>query len=231
VNILVLTLSGLVFLACVVSGFYFWWPTRYDPASRGSIGVALMTGAILAFAIFLLQLLTTATEQGRVRDREREGLRLQLAIEDHLEGIDLQGQDLSGFYLAGKQLTDAKLQNADLSDSNLSAADLQRAHLDDADLSNVDLSAANLTGVFLTGARFAGESTLEAACLRLADIRDVDLSAVDLTGADFSDAKYDTDTQLPRTFRPKPKQPCDDHAVDKCRLPEQRPAAVSCGAA
>jgi uncharacterized protein YjbI with pentapeptide repeats len=230
VNILVLTLSGLVFVACVVSGLYFWWPTRYDPASRGSIGVALMTGAILAFAIFLLQILMNATEQGRIRDREREGLRLQLAIEDNLGGIDLRGQDLSGFYLAGKQLTEAKLQNADLTDANLSAADLQRAHLDKATLHDVDLSAVNLTGGFLTGAHFAGESTLEAACLRLADIRDVDLSGVDLTGTDFSDAKYDTDTELPAGFRPKPQKPCDDPAPDKCRLPEQRPAAVSCGA-
>src|SRR3954451_20393646 len=146
VSIRVLTLSGVVFVACVVAGLYFWWPTRYDPASRGSIGVALMTGAILAFAIFLLQILMNATEQGRIRDREREGLRLQLAIEDNLGGIDLRDKDLAGFYLAGKQLTEAKLQKADLSDANLSAADLQRAHLDDANLRNVDLSAANLAG-------------------------------------------------------------------------------------
>jgi uncharacterized protein YjbI with pentapeptide repeats len=229
VNTLVLTLSGLVFVACVVSGLYFWWPTRHDPASRGSIGVALMTGAILAFAIFLLQILMNSAEQARIRDREREGLRLQLAIQDNLGGIDLHKQDLSGFYLAGKKLSDARLEKADLTDANLSAAVLQRAHLEGAVLHNVDLSAANLTGGFLAGAHFDPESTLEAACLRLADIRDVDLTGVDTTGADFSDAKYDTATQLPADSGLKPRKPCDDPAPDKCRLPAQSPSAVSCG--
>ena len=225
-------LSGVVFITCVAFGVHLWWPKRHDPGARSDAGVALMTGAVLTFAVFLLQLLTTMrfdqAEERRERARVRDDLRLQVAITDRLDGIDLRMQDLSGFYLAGKRLTDAKLESADLTGANLSGARLQRARLSDATLRAADLSGANLERAKLTRATFGGHASLEGACLRGADLQGADLAEADLTGADLSHAKYDTRTKLPNSYNPRPKQPCDSPAADRCLFPEQQPPAPAC---
>ncbi len=117
----------------------------WDPA--GSIGVAMLAGAVLAFKS--LQLLS----------KDWVGVHLSAAANlthADLSGADLSEASLSGTCLGGSiavaatfrhaNLSSANLARADLSGANLAGADLRGARLCCADLTRADLADANLVG-------------------------------------------------------------------------------------
>jgi uncharacterized protein YjbI with pentapeptide repeats len=189
----VIAIVGVMLLvATVIPGVRLYWPQRRDPVSRTDLGVALMTGALIAFAVLALQLLIQVRSQMDANDRqneaERQSLLLVLGRSQNLSGLDLHAKDLSGAYLNAKILSQADLvkanmENASLQDANLVAADLQGANLHNAHLERADLRHADFTGARLTGAKL-NNVNLDTAVFygdkggreRFADLTNADLS-------------------------------------------------------
>jgi uncharacterized protein YjbI with pentapeptide repeats len=212
----ILISSGAAFVVLVIGGVVLWWPSRDDPGAKSSIGAALLTGAVVSFAIFMLQVVTDARldeiEERRSRERALQDLRLQVAISPSLEGFNFrQGGDaidLSGFYFAGKRLVDARFIGITLDRANFNGADLRGAFLDGASLRGANLASANLENAKLPQAILT-RADLTSACLRGADLRGANLRRADLTGANLGDALYDTATFWPRQWRrPCPRPEC-----------------------
>ena len=62
--------------ATIVPGFLLWWPHHEQPIQRSDLGVALTTGAIIAFAVLVIQVLvdTRARQDDRHRQAAADGL-------------------------------------------------------------------------------------------------------------------------------------------------------------
>jgi uncharacterized protein YjbI with pentapeptide repeats len=184
----VIAVAGvLLLIATVIPGVRLWWPQHSDPVSRSDLGIALMTGALIAFAVLGVQLMIQIRSQRDANEREdqadRAALLLQLGRSSNLSGLDLHGQDLSDAYLNEKNLRGANLEHtwmtkASLQDSKLIGANLRSAKLDDARLDRADLRYADLGEASLVRAKLNGVN-LDAAALT----PDVDLSRADLSNA------------------------------------------------
>jgi hypothetical protein len=122
---------------------------------RRDVGGSLLTGSIVAFAVFALQVHLDSQRRG---EEGRDQFRLSVAFAQDLKELKPQFS-LSGMYLSGKDMDNAELQQQDLSDANLQGASLRGA----------DLEGANLTGANLYGANLRGSSIVDT----------------DLTGADL----------------------------------------------
>lgn len=167
-----------------------WIPSASAEGVTRQLGVGLVTGAVIALGVFLL-------DGHRQEQENARALRLSLSLQSDLRGIDLRGKDLSGYYLAGKDLRDAKLTGANLqnailartqlSNADLSGSNLRGANLVGADLSLARLGAALLVGANLTGARLE-EATLAGADLRRSSMRTANLSNAFAEGANFEHA-------------------------------------------
>jgi uncharacterized protein YjbI with pentapeptide repeats len=223
----VIVVVGCVVLTLtVVPGVWLWWPSRREAEQRSSLGAALLTGAVVSFAVFAVQLVFDArlrdveeqreAEQARRAEQQRaqanrNALQLTVGLQPDLSGIDLRKRNLGGFYLSRKRLVDAVLAGANLREANLSNADLTRAdlrearlvgaHLDRANLAGANLALANLSGAGLVQAKL-GNAELAGAVLTGADLR-----GADLRGASVGGASYDSATRWPRSAR---QQPCRD---------------------
>lgn len=188
-------LGVLLLIGTVVPGMRLWWPRHGDLVSRSDLGIALMTGAVIAFSVFALQLVIQIRSQrdadARERQADKQALLLLLGRSSDLSGVDLREKDLSHAYLNEKvlrggilekaTLTEVQLQDADLLGANLRRARLELAHLDRADLRFADFAGATLEGATLTGAN------LDAATL--SPLREGNrLVGVNLNGADLSNA-------------------------------------------
>lgn len=195
-------------VATVIPGIRLYWPQRGDPVSRTDLGVALMTGAFIAFAVLGLQLMIQIRSQfdanRRDAEAERQSLLLLLGRSQNLSGLDLHGKDLRGAYLNAKILRGANLAHADmrdalLQDTNLMAADLEGSNLAGAHLERADLRQANLVGANLQGAKL-NNARLDTAVFYgekggddlVADLRSADLTnawaSADLRHADLRKA-------------------------------------------
>lgn len=142
------------------------WLIRSPNGTRRDIGKSLLTGSIVAFAVFALQLHL----DGKRRSQEKqEQFRLSVGFAENLKGLEPEFS-LEGMYLSGKTL-----DNAELSGEDLSAVNLQGSSLHEADLTGADLSDANLYGADLTDAVLLG----------------TDLSGADLRGTQFTRATVD----------------------------------------
>jgi hypothetical protein len=134
------------------------------------VGSSILTGALVAFALGVVQL---HAESEREADARRDEFRVTLGVTQHLEGLDPKSVDpelsLEGMHLSGKILDRAKLQGVDLRDATLEAASLREAKLQEA-----DLRGASLFGADLTGARLE-DTDLREADLRFATLRNVRL--------------------------------------------------------
>jgi uncharacterized protein YjbI with pentapeptide repeats len=212
-----IALIGFVALAgTVVPGVRLWWPTRVDPLSRRDLGLALMTGALIAFSVLLLQLLfdirlaqsdhkrearQVAADRRRADEADQANFQLFVTRQADLAGVDLSRKQMIGFFLQGKNfaganLSGANLRTAILRHANLVGANLRDANLRDADLSYANLNQANLEGADLTGAtlgyadfsraRMSG-SKLVRADLGVATLR-ADLRHADLRFANLYNA-------------------------------------------
>lgn len=221
---LIVGLVGMILVLSVGPGLYFWWPTRKEPSCRSDLGVALMTGALIAFAVLGIQVVVDK----RLRDvegerrvaQERQALKLQLALQDKLIGIPLAGEQLQGIYLYDKNLAKANLRRANLTDAVLTESDLTDAQLEDAvliraimnrttlegaKLDRANMEYANLTGApmsdsdlasaRLEGAEFGG-ANLRWADFTGAKLQKASFLEADLRGAIFTGAQFDTGTEI-----------------------------------
>jgi uncharacterized protein YjbI with pentapeptide repeats len=211
---IVLLVVGLMAVP-TLPGIWGWWPSRRDPTCRRDLGVALMTGAVVAGAILLIQVVFDARiasiehhRQAEQRRRDqiaraadaRASLQLTVGLARNLRGMDFRGKDLSGFYLGWKNLRDALFAEAHLENAMLPGADLRGASLDGADLRSAHFDRARLERTNLNGADLRG------AVLSLAHIDGADMTWADLRGANlrtavgrasFARATYDSTTQWP----------------------------------
>jgi len=221
---------GAGFLAtAVVPGIWLWWPARGDASSRSDLGVALMTGTLVAFSVLVVQVLyesrasrveavqrdAQVTRDHRLQQQaERQSLALAVGMQHDLRELDLRGRNLSGFFLVRKQLQEAQLSGARLDESVLTGSNLtgaalvgarlRAAVLDDARLVEAVLSRADLEGAYLRGA------TLRDADLSAADLRGADMSGATLRGAALGGAQYDATTKWPAHTHVRP---CPEHKV------------------
>ena len=189
-----------VLLAVSIAGlFHLWLQGRRSPERRLDLVANLVTGAIVAFALFGVQFLVEEHRQDRAR---QESLELLVEREDDLSGIELRGRDLSRLYLADKHFDEADLSDASfanavldgttfkgatLIDADLPRASLRRVVFEHANLRSADLSEADLTQANL---RFADlrEANLEGARVFRADLFGADLRGATLTGAVMIDS-------------------------------------------
>src|SRR5688572_1811366 len=83
--------------------------------ARIEIGSSLLTGALVAFAVFALQLYL---DDKRDEDIREDQFRLTLGVTRDLEGLD-PPLPLADMHLSGKILDNAELAGEDLSGANL----------------------------------------------------------------------------------------------------------------
>jgi uncharacterized protein YjbI with pentapeptide repeats len=195
-------LLGVLFLALVIAaGVRLWMPMSSRKASRADVGVALMTGAVVAIVVLLLEVSTQLRfndiESRRAKDQARQALLLQVAVADHLAGARFSNEDLHDFYFVSKDLTDANFSGANLRNAIFISATLVSAHLDHADLRGANLSAANLQEADLSKANLTGGAILSQACLQGTDLQGATMTGADLSSSNTSFAKYDGETFMP----------------------------------
>jgi uncharacterized protein YjbI with pentapeptide repeats len=192
----VIAVAGVFLLiGTIVPGVRLWWPQHRDPVSRSDLGVALMTGALIAFAVLAVQVLIQIRSQRDANAREdqadRAALLLQLGRSRNLSGLDLQRKDLTTAYLNKKNLNGANLERAELANASLQGSNLIGANLQDA-----TLDGALLDGADLRYSEFAGASLVRAK-LNGANLDGADLSPrVDLSRANLSNAYARADLRL-----------------------------------
>ena len=223
---MIVVVGCVVLAVTIVPGVWLWWPLRHDGEQRGALGAALLTGAVVSFAVFAVQLVfdarlrdideRRADEQARraavqQEQADRAALQLTVGLQEKLAGIDLNGRDLSGFFLSGKKLQRANLTNANLRGANLSRTNLTQGQLQGAHLEDAHLDGANLTGAVLALANLSRavltQATLADAELSSAVLSGADLTGVDLSGASIAGATYDSKTKWPRSAGQKPCPP------------------------
>jgi uncharacterized protein YjbI with pentapeptide repeats len=198
VGIGVLAVLALV----IVPGVYLMWPLRHDPAGRMNLGISLMTGAVVAISILLIQVFADIrlrdSDARRQLESARANLQLTISTQRNLTALKLEG-DLRGLYMYNKILRDAVFVDVDLRDVVLSGSDLSGARFYNTRGNVVDLDGANLDYVktptrlvsftrasfreaILTHAEL-GSAQMDNAHLELADLTQAQLSNASLRGA------------------------------------------------
>lgn len=192
---LIALIGSIALAGTVVPGIRLYWPSRSDPVRRSDLGLALMTGALIAFSVLLLQLLfdirLAQSDQESSAREDQANFQLFVTRERELAGVDLSQKNMRAFFLQGKDLAGSDMSSSDLRDavlrhSSLVGANMTDADLRDADLRYANLDEANLEGADLEGAKLAFAS-LEGTRLRGANLKRTDLGVAtlraDLRGA------------------------------------------------
>jgi uncharacterized protein YjbI with pentapeptide repeats len=213
------TLVAFASLALLGSGISLCWGCWRESNGRQNLGISLVTGAMVAIAVLVLQVLfdrQLAHVEDRHQDEQairneafqqqlaRENLRLTLGVQSNLRNIDLSNRSLPSIYLGGKDLRSAKLagtnlRGATLAGASLNDADLQGAHLERARLDNAHLENAGLQWAHLQDAVLAGARLFETDFTR-ADLRGANLAGAINPAqhpASFGQAEYDSRTKWP----------------------------------
>ena len=191
-----IALIGLVALiGTVVPGIRLFWPTRMDPVRKSDLGLALMTGALIAFSVLLLQLLfdirLAQSDEERSSREDQANFQLFVTRERDLAGVDLSNKNMRAFFLQEKNLAGSNMSLSDMRETvlrhtNLVGANLNQADLREADLRYANLDEANLEQADLTGAKL-GFTSLEGTRLQGANLTKADLGVAtlraDLRGA------------------------------------------------
>jgi uncharacterized protein YjbI with pentapeptide repeats len=194
-----IALPLLVALIFVI-GMVLWWAGRRDEGSRSNLGAALLSGTLIAVAVFGFQ---WSAEQQRQRLAARQSIQLTIAFQKDLTGIDLSGADLSRLYLRGKILKEANLEGSRLRNARMDGANLESANLKGANLGGAVLAAAHLKSASLQGANLA-DSNFQGADLSYASFgprvagstligqkpQGSDLSGVNFNGASLRNASF-----------------------------------------
>lgn len=239
-------LVGFLIVAfSVIPGLLLWWPSRNDRTGRSDLGVALMTGALIAFAVLTIQVLIERNNRARDEARRvadaQQSFELTLSLQKDLTGIRLERKDLRGFYLYGKILKKAVLVSTDLRSATLSWANLSDARMHSArlggaimnnatltraKLDNANLEAAILTEARMLGASLAGATIVDADLssvflpfgdLKGAHLEGASLAGATLTGADMSNASVDEDTSFAGAVYDKTTVWPEGVNQDRCR--------------
>lgn len=151
-------------------------------SKRFDLGVGLLTGAIISFAVLAVQVAVDSRAQDRL---ERTQLLLTLNINDDLSHIDLHNENLPGLYLPKKNLSGAILCGTDLESAVLGEARLDGAHLIDTNLKEANLIQATAIGAEFRRSDLRGAS-LGSSNLARADIKDTDFSEAQISRSDLS---------------------------------------------
>jgi uncharacterized protein YjbI with pentapeptide repeats len=170
-------------------GWNIWKRDRDEPGSRSDLGAALLGGAVVAFIVFGLQLVS---EQQRERLTEHQSLQLTIGLSRDLGGADLAGRDLTGFYFQGKDLREANLRGAVLVEANLTRANVGGADLREADLRRANLSEAQFTDpkICPQEAQLQG-AVLEGATMKFANLTKMQLAGINFRAANLEFANFD----------------------------------------
>jgi len=183
-------IAGFVFIFYLGNRDLEWKFLSLKGDTATDIGKSLLTGAVLSFALLLLQV-----HLDRVRSHEAEQEQFSLSVSF--------AKDLTGFHpefpltdipLAGKTLDEAELNGQDLRGANLRAASLKDAGLVGADLRGADLHNASLIGAHLEGADLRGANLSGADLTRAVlwtEAGAADLRHADLRGAQLKNAQMD----------------------------------------
>jgi uncharacterized protein YjbI with pentapeptide repeats len=191
--------GAAIFVVAVVPGMRLWWPTRHDLDARSAFGVSLVTGAVVALAIFALQLLFEVrldrVDQQRQEQADRQNLELTIGLQTNLPGIRLSGADLQDFYFYGKNLRDADFTAADLTgatltNSDLSCAKFSRADLTDLTAQRVDLQGTALDHAMLRGAILSGAHQGEKRCDAHTNLGGAFLASAVLDGVQLEETNF-----------------------------------------
>src|SRR3712207_5949328 len=101
-----LLLLSILVLCTMVALVDFWLLPLNETPNRGSELVgALISGGIVAVAVFFL-------ERRYAAQSDKRNLLLTLGTENRFVGIDLRPRDLAGAYLVGKDFTGAHFEGA-----------------------------------------------------------------------------------------------------------------------
>lgn len=153
---------------------------------RGDIGKSLLTGSIVAFAVFALQLRLYSEHR---TDEKEDQFYFSVTFAENLNNLE-PDYPLAHMYLSGKSLNGAELQNQDLVGANLQDASLRGANLEGADLEDANLFGADMTEAHLIGATFKN-----------ADLRETDFNEAEMAiqpgRTDFGGAKVNAKTCWP----------------------------------
>lgn len=181
---------------------------RVESAQVRELGTALLGGAVVAFAVLVVQVHfdqhMQRQERRRTEGSERLNLQLMLSLQRDLPNINLQGHDLRDFYFGDKNLSNANLSYTKLDRAILAKANLTRAQFVEANLVGADLMQANLTNAqlkkasleaaHLAGTDFSGANLLDAnmhfATLWLAVFANADLKGADMSKAQGVNANF-----------------------------------------
>jgi uncharacterized protein YjbI with pentapeptide repeats len=197
----VIIIAGAIVLVTVLPGAALWWPTRGHPDRRSDLGLALMSGAVIAFAVLAVQIMfdirSSQADDARQAIADRQNLQFQVARQRDLSSIALPGQDVSGFYLPDKKLTEANLEGTNLAGAVLPRSDLSRANIRGADFTGAKLQGTTLSEAEGPDALFVGAdlsgAVLERANLPRAKLQGAKLgfakAGAELEGADLSNAE------------------------------------------
>jgi uncharacterized protein YjbI with pentapeptide repeats len=160
-------IGGAIFVAAVVPGMLLWWPSRHHPDARSGFGVSLVTGAVVALAIFALQMLFEMrldhVDQQRQQQVNRQNLELTIGLQTSLPGIQLHDEQLDGFFFYGKNLRAADFQGTSLTSATFTGSDLSCANLRGAVLRDITAQRVRLRGTILEGADLTRAILSEAA--------------------------------------------------------------------
>lgn len=184
-----------------------------------------MTGSVLTVAFLAVSV--SIEDQRAARDARRSesfALRLLLAQEDELPGLNLSGADVERLYARNKRLPDATLSDGLFIDADFGGTDLRRAVLKRSNFLAANFTRANLEGANLRESVFHGadfsDARLVGADLTLADLTSADLRGADMTGAKFdlvtfnsqadgsSSMCYDATTVWPLDYEPPVPPDC-----------------------
>jgi uncharacterized protein YjbI with pentapeptide repeats len=188
-----------------ILGAILWWKAWRDAggstakANRaqllGSLASGVLTGAVAAVAVLLLQQWLSTSSADTL-------WRADVETAADIPGFTPGNHSLQGLNLSGKQLEDAGLDNANLTGVDLNDTDLRSAYFDKANLQGVNMIGANLATAELPGANLSG-AKLQAARFDYAYVWDT-------TFAEFKNGKWiramaNAETCWPRGFLESPK--------------------------
>ena len=147
-----LYMTGLL----VFTGLMYWLPSRAVRASQSELGAAILGGAVIGFAVLVLQLgmeqRTEILEGQRQAAAVRQNTQIGLQNVTDLRQSNFEESDLSGLFLQNKDLSEANLVKANLSGADLRGSDLRGADLRMANLRGANLNETELNGAILNGA-------------------------------------------------------------------------------
>jgi uncharacterized protein YjbI with pentapeptide repeats len=176
----VASLLLVIGVACCAVG-----KSKGDVGFGKSLGIALISGASVAFVVLFLQIVVDDVTQAArdaaeaTREEEASAEEARLREEENFKLMFSLTSDLTGFN------PEALPERIKLSDLSFRGKTLAYSHMEDAPLDSFDFQDADLTGAQLEGA------TLTNANLVGADFKDAELEGANLTGAQLQSARFE----------------------------------------